>query len=369
MERTPTSVSAYWLAILTFFCLGIAHYGLSQASTTIDIQIHVFRDSIFSPSLNGSIKERALLVLIHTRAARQKPHYKFRIKESDDFKWIDCGGANQVMLAQLRGGKQTIEVKDIANQAEGKLTFEIERTIFEDYWAWSIGFLYLLGVMGVVIYLLFLYRYQQKLRLLRMREHVARDLHDDMGSQLSSISVMSQNMEQMARQNPALARKAMARIGETARQVMDNMSDIVWSVDPENDSLARIVERMKDYISELFDLSETKITFEADEKVLKTSLSMDKRHDFFLIYKEALANAARYAQASSVQVKIEHPPGFLRLTIRDNGRGFDPARPPQSKGGNGLKNMKSRAAKIGATYELSSLPGHGTTLILTLAFP
>lgn len=369
MERTSIFVPPLGLACLTVLYFGVVMHTISQPSATVDIHIQLLGDSIPLFSQDKLLKKRSLRVIFQTRDVQHNPHYEYRLLESDDIGWQDCGNANQVILAQLRGGKQTIEVKDTANQAYGKRAFEIERTIFENYWIWAIAFMYLLVVVGVVIYLLFLYRYQQKLRLLRMREHVARDLHDDMGSQLSSISIMSQNMEQMARQNPELARKAMARIGETARQVMDNMNDIVWSVDPENDSLARIVERMRDYSSELFDLSETKIEFEADEKVLKTSLTLDKRHDFFLIFKEALANAARYAQASSVQVKIEHPPGFLRLTVRDDGRGFDPAFPPQSKGGNGLKNMKSRAAKIGAVLKIDSAPSQGTTLILTLAVP
>lgn len=370
MERTTPYGSASRLTLLAFLWLGVVQYGLSQPSATVEIEILVFRDSTFSPNNLDEIKERALLVTFHTTHAQQTPYYEVKIQGSDKYDWIDCGGANLVYLAQLRGGEQKISVKDIANQAEGERTFKIELSLFESpNRLWVVGILCFLVIVGVIIYLLFLYRYQQKLRLLRIREHVARDLHDDMGSQLSSISIMSQNMEQMARQDPDLARKAMARIGEAARQVMDNMSDIVWSVNPENDSLARIVERMKDYASELFDLSATKIEFEADEKALKTSLPMDKRHDFFLIFKEALANAARYAQASTIQVRIEHPPGVLRLTVRDDGRGFDPACPPKTKGGNGLKNMESRAAKIGAAYKLTSLPGQGTTLILTLAAP
>uniref|UniRef100_UPI0035944385 sensor histidine kinase n=1 Tax=Persicitalea sp. TaxID=3100273 RepID=UPI0035944385 len=115
--------------------------------------------------------------------------------------------------------------------------------------------------------------------------------------------------------------------------------------------------------------SETKVEFEADEKALKTSLPMEKRHDFFLIFKEALANAARYAKASSVQVKVEHPPGYIRLTIRDDGRGFDPASPPKAKGGNGLKNMENRAAKIGAELKIESAAGQGTCVILALPVP
>ncbi len=369
MERTTPYGSASRLALLAFVWLGMVRYGVSQPSPTVEIDVLTFKGSTYSPNKMGKIVDRSLLLTFQTKNARQTPHYKYQIKESDRYQWIDCGGANQVLLAQLRGGKQTIEVRDEANQATGFHTFDIERTIFETFWVWVLGILYLFMMMGIAIYLLFLYRYQQKLRLLRMREHVARDLHDDMGSQLSSISIMTQNMEQMALQNPALAHKAMVRIGETAREVMDNMSDIVWSVNPENDSLARIVERMKDYGSELFDMSETKVEVEVDEKVLKTSLPMEKRHDFFLIFKEALANAARYAEASSVQVKIEHPPGFLRLTVRDDGRGFDPACPPKTKGGNGLKNMENRATKIGAAYQITSLPGQGTTIILTLAVP
>ena len=156
------------------------------------------------------------------------------------------------------------------------------------------------------------------------------------------------------------------RIGETARQVMDTMSDIVWSVNPDNDSLPRIVERMKDFASEVFDLSDTEITFAVSEEVAKVVLATEKRRDFYLIFKEALTNAARYANASAVRVRLEPRPHALLLTVQDDGQGFDPTQPPPTRGGNGLKNMRSRAAKIGAKFQIESAPGQGTSVILTL---
>jgi len=281
--------------------------------------------------------------------------------------WNPANGERRVSYANLHSGPYTFLVRAASKTDQGKakltrLSFEVRAP----FWQHPLFYVLSLGLVVLVIYLIFSYRYQQKLRLLRMREHVARDLHDDMGSQLSSLSILSQNVQQLAQRDPELARKSMEKIGETARQVMDTMSEIVWNVNPENDSLARIVERMKDFGGELFDLTDTELIFETEEEVLKATLPMEKRRDFFLIFKEALTNAARYAQASTVLLRTEYHHGALRLTIRDDGQGFDPAQPPRSKGGNGLKNMRARAEKIGAELEISSAPHQGTTLILQL---
>ncbi len=230
--------------------------------------------------------------------------------------------------------------------AKQKLVLELP--VWLRWWFLPMLFAYSLVFISVIIYFIFKYRYRQQLRIFQVREHVARDLHDDMGSQLSSISILSQNLEQMAQQNPDLARHYLARIGETARQVMDSMSDIVWSVNPEKDGLPHMAERMQAFASELFETSATELHFYLDPELLKTTLELTKRHDFYMIFKEALTNAARYAQATTVAIRLERKQGMLHLSIQDDGVGFDPDHPPRSQGGNGLRNMRARAGQASA---------------------
>jgi len=143
------------------------------------------------------------------------------------------------------------------------------------------------------------------------------------------------------------------------------MSDIVWSINPDHDSLDKVIARMQDAASELFADTETTVSVEADPAVLPMNLPLEKRHDFFLIYKEAITNVARYSEATQVRVRLHCEGNRLKLVVQDNGKGFDTAQPKtRSGGGNGLKNMRVRAEKIDATLTIEPEVGCGTTVTL-----
>ncbi|MEZ0610194.1 sensor histidine kinase [Fibrella sp. WM1] len=217
--------------------------------------------------------------------------------------------------------------------------------------------------MALVSYLFFQARYRQQVRMQLIRDRIARDLHDDMGSYLSSISILSAAMPA----DPDRARQNLDRIGQTARQVMDAMSDIVWSINPAQDTMQQVLDRMKQVADELFGTTDTAVDFSVEPGVDTLSLPLERRRDFFLIYKEALTNAARYAGASQVQVRLDRQQSQLRLTISDNGQGFDPKRPSHRPGGgNGLKNLQVRAEALSGTLSVQSAPGQGTRISLTL---
>lgn len=368
MERAYAQNKAGRLLVplILIICLMSVPRWANAQLPRVDISVHALSDTSNQKRPQRTFKARSLHVTFRTQSPRQPPHYQVKLLGDGYEQWLEAGTSNQVIFTRLGGGNYAILVRDSANACEAKVDFEIETTLFETWWFWVITGLYVLGVIGVIFYLLFLYRYQQKLRLLRMREHVARDLHDDMGSQLSSISILSQNLEQMAQQNPDLARHYLKRIGETARQVMDSMSDIVWSINPEKDALPHMAERMQAFASELFETSATELHFYLDPELLKTTLELTKRHDFYMIFKEALTNSARYAQATTMAIRLERKQGVLHLSIHDDGIGFDPEKPPRSQGGNGLRNMRARATKIGATLLITSGEDQGTTLLLTL---
>ena len=192
-----------------------------------------------------------------------------------------------------------------------------------------------------------------------MRNEIARDLHDDMGSTLSSIHIISQ----LALKESGPATKYFQRIAEHSAKMMESMSDMVWSINPENDSLQKMLAKMKEFSAEILEPRNMSYRFQGEETLNGTALDVAKRKNIFLIFKETINNAAKYSEGTVVDIRIAHVDNDLQLVIRDNGKGFDLSKMPQ---GNGLRNMKERAREINAELGFETVPGQGTTLRLTL---
>ncbi len=277
-----------------------------------------------------------------------------------------------VYYTNVPDGQYTFLVRSKTNpKIRQQLAITIESLAWQKWWFSPLVFLFVSSIIGLVFYFFYLYRIRQFLRLQQTRDRIARDLHDDMGSYLSSISILSQSAQRSVTKDPAKAQATLDRIGQTARQVMDSMGDIVWSINPDHDSMTQVIARMSDVASTLFatgDESSTRVScqFEVSDEVRQIRLSAENRRDFFLIYKEAITNAAKYAQASQVGVRLGCEGSLLCLEVSDNGRGFDPQHPVflNPSGGNGLRNMQNRAALLNGSLTIQSEPGQGTTLTL-----
>jgi two-component system sensor histidine kinase UhpB len=219
------------------------------------------------------------------------------------------------------------------------------------------------GILLLAFLSLFIYHYyitRQKLKLQILRNKIASDLHDDVGSTLSSISIFSQ----MARQQSKDVIPLLDSIGENSRKMLDAMADIVWTINPENDQFEKIILRMRSFAYELLGAKNIEFEFIAEEELATLKLPMDVRKNLYLIFKEAINNLAKYAEADKAVFAIKEEKNILSLMILDNGKGFDIHR---STEGNGIKNMKKRAEEIGGRLSINSEPGHGTTIQLSIA--
>jgi signal transduction histidine kinase len=223
---------------------------------------------------------------------------------------------------------------------------------------------YLIAGIALLLVLAFFvyrnYRTRQQLKLQTIRNKIASDLHDDIGSTLSSISIFSQ----MAQQGSKEVIPLLETIGENSRRMLDAMADIVWTINPENDQFEKIILRMRSFAYELLGAKKIDFEFLADEEVTGMKLTMDVRKNLYLIFKEAINNMVKYSGADKALFNIKGEKNNLTMLIHDNGKGFDTG---QSTSGNGLKNMKKRADEIGAQFWIDSKPGAGTTIELKLA--
>jgi two-component system sensor histidine kinase UhpB len=193
----------------------------------------------------------------------------------------------------------------------------------------------------------------------RMRNAIARDLHDDIGSTLSSINIMSQ----LAMREGANTSKHFTKIAEQSGRMMESMSDIVWSITPGNDSLEHVVTKMKEFAAEILEPKNITYRFSGDASLKNTTLSLEKRKNLFLIFKEAVNNAAKYSGATDLEIIFLRQGNTLSLSVSDNGGGFEPER---VKAGNGLKNMKERASVLRARFDFVTRVSEGTRVALEL---
>lgn len=221
----------------------------------------------------------------------------------------------------------------------------------------------LISVVIISILLVNRYRLSSRARRLvemeRVRNTIARDLHDDIGSTLSSINIISQ----LALKDANGSASHFQRIAQHSSSMMESMSDIVWSINPNNDSLEQVISKMKEFASEILEPLDITYSFSGEENLYAVKLNPAFRKNLFLIFKEAINNAAKYSTASSITVHFGKKEKSLLLTITDNGKGFDPANAPS---GNGLRNMKARAQTISGELSVRSSPNKGTAVALSL---
>jgi hypothetical protein len=276
-----------------------------------------------------------------------------------DQDWVNRGEQESVRYINLKPKTYRLRIKakdGMGNWSQNEINREIivRPTFFQTTWFLLLCIFSLTGIL----YVLYQYRIRQLKKIMLIRTRIGRDLHDDIGSTLGSISIYSEVAKSTSGDHRT---DVLDKIGEASREMLEKLNDIVWSINPDNDSLERMEKRMRSYAAMLlnplgiaFDL-----TLSSDDPTAR--LDMEHRRHLFLIFKEALHNAAKYAECRQINIVLAEQNGLIQMEIRDDGKGFDPF---TSKGynGNGLDSMKERAKAIHANLHIDSRPGHGTSI-------
>lgn len=207
---------------------------------------------------------------------------------------------------------------------------------------------------------------KQKLQEQTLRNQLSKDLHDDIGSTLSSISINSR-IALMKMEEKDFVVKQLEKIQQNSKAILDNMSHIVWSINPANDSLDMMVFKMKDFASEMLEPLGINFQFDAESLDLKAKISPVVRKNLYLIFKESLNNASKYSKATEITAKITIQDGDLFLIVSDNGKGFSVE--DEQHRGNGLRNMQERAAQMNGEIKVDSQIGKGTYIKLKVGSP
>jgi signal transduction histidine kinase len=194
------------------------------------------------------------------------------------------------------------------------------------------------------------------------RLRISRELHDDIGATLSGIVLFSHVAEnQIQAQRTDEVEQSLKAIQQSANDMVNRLSDIVWAVNPEHNSIKNLVQKLEEYTTEMARAKNIKVNVNAPECLGELELPLEIRHNIYLLCKEAINNAVKYSHASLLELGVHHSDHVIEFTINDNGKGFDMA---TVKKGNGLMNMQKRADEIGAKLCLKSLPLQGTVISL-----
>ncbi|RYG36872.1 MAG: hypothetical protein EOO01_30530 [Chitinophagaceae bacterium] len=211
----------------------------------------------------------------------------------------------------------------------------------------------------MIIFAIYYYRRQQALKLEKLRNTISTDLHDDIGSTLSSISILSEMT--LKTQDSQHSAEMVQEIKTNSVALMEKMDDIVWSINPKNDSLENLMLRIKRFASKLFEAKGIDYSIEIDEAINHMKLSMEYRQHIYLILKEAINNLVKYAACSHASIAVQYKNDMLHVNVRDNGCGFHLQ---GASLGTGISSMYHRAKLMEAKLVIRSTPKEGTNVSL-----
>jgi ligand-binding sensor domain-containing protein/two-component sensor histidine kinase len=282
----------------------------------------------------------------------KKNQYAYMMEGLDNG-WNYSGTRRFANYTNLDPGSYTFRVKGsnsdgIWNEAGTSLSITIAPPFWQTWWFMLIIFV----LISSIIITLHNYRVKQLLELEKIRVKIASDLHDDVGSTLTKISMFSDLVNEQARSSQN--KEMLSRISDMSRTLIGTMSDIVWAVDVRKDHFADLIERMKEAAFSLAKIKDLTVNFDIKSIDPEKEISAGIRQNIFLIFKEAVNNVVKHSTASRVDVKMSVNKGQLELAIHDNGDGL-PDKIASS--GNGLKNMQLRTKRMNGTFEMNNNGG------------
>jgi len=283
--------------------------------------------------------------------------FKYRL-EGVDSEWVDAGTRRTAHYNYVSPGTHRFEViacnKDGLWNTEGaSITLLLRPHLWQTWWYRALGGLLIAAVAAGAALYFTRRRMRRQLQLLeqrhaieRERGRIAKDIHDDLGSSLTRILMLGERAADGLGKPDDLSAH-VGKIVTTARGTIQALDEIVWAVNPENDSLEGLVEYISHYADEFFENTPVACRLKFPAQLPASTLTAEVRHDLFLIVKEAFNNILKHSRASEVHVEVSAADSKLQVIIEDNGRGFDPAKPASARKGNGLHNMRQRAQNLG----------------------
>lgn len=282
--------------------------------------------------------------------------YTYKLEGADEV-WSPPRSQHAVNYAALAPGTYHFLVKAVTSEGgESPVPAQLDFTVLPPIWRrwWFETLAIVLAISGV--FAAHRYRVAQAVSVERIRTAIATDLHDDIGSSLTQIAILSE-VARVSANGAGRPGEPLERVAILAREVVDSMGDIVWAIRSDAHGMESLIRRMREFSIDL--LSSQGIDFElrAPELEKQVVLSLQARRQIFLIFKESVHNAARHSRCTSVVAEFKIADREVVLTVADNGSGLRPTE--KTSGGTGISNMRRRSEELGGRLELTSEPGKG----------
>jgi signal transduction histidine kinase/ligand-binding sensor domain-containing protein len=308
------------------------------------------------------------------KGAQFGARFKFRL-EGRDKNWTDAGGERVAHFNRLTPGKYVFRViacneDGVWNEVGATLAVTVQPPFWRKPWFVAVSVLFMVGALAGIIYLLSTAKLKSQLRAARQKEliereraRIARDLHDQLGANLTQVTLLGE-MAEADKNLPGEVEQHAQQIIETARDTTRSLDEIVWSLNSANDTLEGLANYACKYAQDYFALAD--VSFRAElPTVPSTPIPPEVRHNVFLAFKEAVNNVVKHAQATEARVKLQLEPEKFILTVADNGRGLGDISGKQLR--NGLKNMRKRLADVRGEFEI--VPGANGGTVVKLVVP
>jgi ligand-binding sensor domain-containing protein/two-component sensor histidine kinase len=276
--------------------------------------------------------------------------------------WVDNGNDNSVFFTSLPPGSYTFRASASLNGTDWFESKSISFVIRPPFWSTWWFYLLCFFIVAAILYLLYRFRIKQMMHVQSVRNRISAELHDDIGSKLTNINILTmltrQNMD-----DPPQAKAHLERISDEVQTSAEALDDIVWSINNRNDSVEEIIARMRRYAAEVLSAERMKFNIRVPDDMQHIKFPMEKKHDMYLLFKEIINNIHKHAGATEVLLELLISPDKLEMHIRDDGRGFDSNIPAE---GNGLLNLKERTEKWHGDFNLVSSPGNGAEISIRI---
>lgn len=241
------------------------------------------------------------------------------------------------------------------NEAGATVALVLQPHFWQTWWFKLAG----LAAVGLVPVALYRVRVKRLRAIEKLRIQIAADLHDDVGARLTKVAMVTESLDRTTPENDG-SKSYIRNISQTTREIVQAMDEIVWTINPKNDTLENLASYLFRYAQDFFQNSGVRCRMDLPADLPEQPLSTQQRHNLFMAIKEALNNVLKHARAREVRLSLAVSGERLTISIADDGCGFAPDRIDSS--GNGLNNMRQRLARIGGRLVLESRPGAGTQI-------